>query len=189
MYRGRVSTWNLRDCHMADTLDALADHLGGAGVVVWAHNSHVGDARATAMGRRGELSLGQVARERHGDAARIVGLTTHAGTVTAARDWGDPAERRVVRPSLPGSLERLLHDAGVERGVLDLRDGFRPGERLQRMIGVIYRPETERRSHYVDATADEQFDVLVHVDETRALEPLERWSSVEQPAETYPFGV
>jgi erythromycin esterase-like protein len=138
----------------------------------------------------GELNLGQLARERHGDAVRVVGFTTHAGTVTAARDWGDPAERRIVRPSLEGSIERGLHDAGIERGVLDLLGGEALSEPLlQRMIGVIYRPESERLSHYVHARASDQFDVLVHVDETTAPDPLEAWSAVEEPAETYPSGL
>jgi erythromycin esterase-like protein len=190
MYRGRASSWNLRDTHMADTLDALHDHLDGAGIVVWAHNSHVGDARATSMGwERGEHNVGQLTRERHPGEVCIVGFTTHTGTVTAARDWGDAAERRVVRPSLGGSVERLLHDAGIDCGVLDLRDGLLSDRLLQRMIGVIYRPETERLSHYVEATAAEQFDVLVHIDETTALEPLEPWSAIEEPPELYPSGV
>ncbi|MFP5362294.1 MAG: erythromycin esterase family protein [Thermoleophilia bacterium] len=191
MFRGRASSWNLRDTHMADTLDALDEHLGGAGIVVWAHNSHLGDARATEMGDvRGEINLGQLARERHGDdAVCIVGLTTHAGTVTAARDWDAPAERRVVRPAREDSLERRLHDAGIRSGVLDLRGGLLAEELLQRMIGVIYRPETERWSHYVYAHAADQFDLLVHIDETTALEPLEPWSAHEQPAETYPTGL
>ncbi|HWC28055.1 MAG TPA: erythromycin esterase family protein, partial [Solirubrobacteraceae bacterium] len=185
-----ASSWNLRDTHMADTLDALHEHLDGAGIVVWAHNSHLGDARATSMGRdRGEHNLGQLARERHPGEVCIVGFTTHTGTVTAARDWGGPAERRIVRPSLDGSVERLLHDAGVDRGVFHLRDGPLDERLLQRMIGVIYRPETERWSHYVDAHVGEQFDVLVHVDETTALQPLEPWSSTEEPAETYPYGL
>ena len=184
MFRGRASTWNLRDTHMADTLDRLDAHVEGAGIVVWAHNSHVGDARATSMGlQRGELNLGQLARERHGDAVCIVGFTTHAGTVTAARDWDSPAERRVIRPSMPGSIERLLHDSGIERGMLDLRDGQLLDEELwQRMIGVVYRPETERFSHHLEARAAQQFDLLVHVDATRALLPLERWSADEAPA-------
>jgi erythromycin esterase-like protein len=190
MFRGRASSWNLRDTHMADTLDALATHLGGAGIVVWAHNSHLGDARATSMGREhGELNVGQLARERHGAEVCIVGFTTHTGTVTAARDWDAPAELRTVRPSLEGSVERLLHDAGIERGVLDLREGLLGDGVLQRMIGVIYRPDTERGSHYVDARPSEQFDVLCHVDVTSALEPLERWSATEEPAETYPRGL
>ena len=184
MFRGRANTWNLRDTHMADTLDRLDSHLAGGGIVVWAHNSHLGDARATAMSyQRGELNLGQLARERHGDAVRIVGFTTHAGTVTAARDWDGPAESRIIRPSMRGSLERLLHDDGIKRGMLDLGDGTLLGdERLQRMIGVIYRPESERFSHYVPARAARQFDFLVHVDTTRALRPIEGWSAVEELA-------
>jgi erythromycin esterase-like protein len=190
MFRGRASSWNLRDTHMADTLDALHDHLDGAPIVVWAHNSHLGDARATSMSsERGELNVGQLMRERHGDEVCIVGFTTHAGTVTAARDWDEPAERRAVRPSLPGSIERLLHDAGIEQGVLDLREQLLCEQLPQRMIGVIYRPETERRSHYLEARACEQFDLLVHVDQTRALAPLEAWAASEETAETYPFGV
>ncbi len=169
MFRGRASSWNLRDTHMADTLDALRDHLGGAGIVVWAHNSHLGDARATSMGAHGELNLGQLARERHGDDVFVAGFTTHTGTVTAARDWDGRGERRDVVPSLRGSVERRLHDAGVERGLIDLRAGALTGTLLQRMIGVVYRPETERWSHYVEADVTRQFDALVHVDETSAL--------------------
>jgi erythromycin esterase-like protein len=190
MFRGRASSWNLRDTHMADTLDALHDHLDGAGIVVWAHNSHLGDARATEMGSvRGELNLGQLVRERHQGDVCIVAFTTHGGTVTAARDWGVPAQRRVVRPSLEGSVERLLHDAGIECGLLDLRGGLLADELLQRMIGVIYRPEVELWSHYVYARTAQQFDLLVHVDETTALRPLESWSSLEKAAETYPSGL
>jgi erythromycin esterase-like protein len=180
MFRGRASSWNLRDTHMADTLDALGDHLDGAGIVVWAHNSHLGDARATSMGTSsGELNLGQLARERHGDDVCIVGFTTHTGTVTAARDWDAPAERRAVRPSLAGSIERLLHEQGIDRCVVDLRDHAGPLAEplLQCMIGVIYRPETERASHYVQARASEQFDLLCHVDETTAFEPARRCAS------------
>ncbi len=190
MFRGRSSSWNLRDTHMADTLDALHDHLDGAGIVVWAHNSHLGDARATSMSTdQGEINVGQLMRERHGDDVCIVGFSTHTGTVTAARGWDGPAERRVVRASLPGSLERLLHDGGIATGVLDLRDGLLREERPERMIGVIYRPETERFSHYTRARPGEQFDLLVHVDETTALEPLEPWSAQEEVADTYPSGL
>jgi erythromycin esterase-like protein len=190
MFRGRVSAWNLRDGHMADTLDALVDHLDGAGIVVWAHNSHLGDARATELSwAHGEHNLGQLARERHGTAVCSVGFTTHAGTVTAARDWDAPGEERAVRPSLEGSLERRLHDAGIERGVLDLREGALGEELLQRMIGVVYRPESERTSHYVRARAAEQFDLLVHVDETSAVRPLDAHPAGTAPAETFPSGL
>ncbi|MCA1689951.1 MAG: erythromycin esterase family protein [Actinobacteria bacterium] len=175
IYRGGPAAWNLRDAHMADTLDALAAHLGGAGIVVWAHNSHVGDARATEAGRLlGEQTLGQLARQRHGDAVRLVGFTTHSGTVTAAREWGGPAERWELRPSREGSLERLLHDRGVGAGVVDLRAAGRlpEGELLERMVGVVYHPEAEIWSHYMNVSPAGQFDLVVHVDETTALEPL-----------------
>lgn len=198
LFRGRVSSWNLRDSHMGETLEALVKHLDRDGrrsrIVVWAHNSHLGDARATAMGAGGELNLGQLVRQRHEGQAVLIGFTTHRGTVTAARDWGAPAERRNVRPSHPESYERLLHDAGLPAFLLDLRT---PAEtrraldepRLERAIGVIYKPETERFSHYFDARLSRQFDLVIHLDETRAVEPLERqagWEEGELP-ETFPF--
>ena len=196
MFRGRVSSWNLRDSHMADTLDALLDHLTNrngepAKVVVWAHNSHLGDARATQMGMAGEHNLGQLARERHDNAAFLIGQTTHHGTVTAASDWDAPGERKRVRPGLEGSYEALLHDVEHESFLLSLRDSDPRlnDSRLERAIGVIYRPETERQSHYFDAQLADQFDVVIHRDETTALEPLERtaqWDRGEAP-ETYPF--
>ena len=182
MFRGRHSSWNLRDTHMADTLDALAAHLerqGASGkVVVWAHNSHLGDARATQMGDAGELNLGQLVRERHGEeAAYLIGFTTHTGTVTAASDWGDPAERKRVRPGRDDSYEGLFHAAGIPRFWLDLRDDAALGTALsapllERAIGVIYRPETERQSHYFHARLADQFDAVVHLDETTAVTPL-----------------
>lgn len=200
MFGGRVASWNLRDEHMADTLDALRRHLAGRGqtpkIVVWAHNSHVGDARATEMGEGGELNLGQLARERYGDAVRLVGFTTYSGTVVAASDWGAPAETKQVRPALGGSHEELFHQTGVSRFFLPLtndgaaRDVMRE-RRLERAIGVIYRPETERLSHYFDTRLSDQFDAVVHFDETHAVEPLERetkWDEVEAP-ETFPSGV
>lgn len=206
MYRGRQSSWNLRDRHMADTLDAIEAHLRRTGrapkVVVWAHNSHLGDARYTDLARRGELNLGQLARERHGDAVRLIGFSTHTGTVTAAHDWDEPGRRRRVRPSLEGSFERAFHDAARERGVpraLLRMDGDadlmrRLAEpRLQRAIGVIYRPESERLSHYYDVALSLQFDALIHIDETtalRGLEPGEPWlRGMEEPPETYPSGI
>jgi len=198
MFLREVSTWNLRDRHMAETLEALAAHLGRGGVeakvVVWAHNSHLGDARATEMGRRGELNVGQLVRERHGEDAVLVGFTTHRGTVTAASDWGGHAERKNVRPALTGSYEALFHEAGIERFLLTLQDeaASHLGEpRLERAIGVIYRPQSERMSHYFDASLSDQFDVVLHFDATRAVEPLTvnaEWEAGEVP-ETYPFGV
>lgn len=200
MTSGRVESWNLRDRHMADTLDALLVHLRRRGqspkIVVWAHNSHVGDARATEIGEQGELTLGQLVRERHGTAARLIGLTTFTGSVIAASEWGGPAEIKRVLPALPGSCEELLHDAGVSRFFLPLTPGGEAAQvlgerRLQRAIGVVYRPEQERWSHYFHARLAQQFDAVIHFDETRAIEPLERvseWDEAEAP-ETYPSGV
>jgi erythromycin esterase-like protein len=195
MFAGRVESWNLRDTHMMETLEALLGHLrktaGEARAVVWAHNSHLGDARATQMGEMGELNLGQLVREAHPGDARLVGLTTHTGTVTAASNWDEPVERKRVRPSMPGSYERLFHETGVPRFQLllqdrDIREALQ-APRLERAIGVIYRPDTERLSHYFHARLADQFDAVLHIDETRALEPLEPWSldEVDLP-ETYP---
>ncbi len=199
MFRGRASSWNLRDRHMVETIEALVAHLNGSRqpkAIVWAHNSHLGDARATEMSERGELNVGQLIRERFGNEAVLVGFTTHHGTVTAASDWGEIAERKRVRPALPGSYEELFHEVGVPGFLIDLREGGRKIDilreaRLERAIGVIYRPETERLSHYFHARLPEQFDAIIHIDETRALEPLERtsvWDAGELP-ETYPFTV
>ena len=200
MFLRDVSSWNLRDHHMAKTLEALVTHLdrqaGRAKVVVWAHNSHVGDARATEMGQRGELNIGQLARERYGVEAILVGFTTHHGTVTAASEWGGPAERKRVRPALPGSYEVMFHVTRLARFLLTwpghdlLVEGLRDSQ-LERAIGVIYRPDTERLSHYFRARLPDQFDAVLHFDETRAVEPLERtakWEAGEVP-ETFPFGV
>jgi erythromycin esterase-like protein len=200
MFHGRTSSWNLRDTHMADTLDALQRHFQSRGregkIVVWAHNSHLGDARATEMGAGGEINLGQLTRERHGDDVVLVGFTTHVGTVTAAHDWGDSAQRMKVNPSLPGSIEHALHEAAPARCVLPLRgsaaaDAAREAldtALLERAIGVIYRPRTERQSHYFHARVGRQFDALYHFDTTRAVDPLERtgeWTT-DEPPETYP---
>ncbi|MFI5053814.1 MAG: erythromycin esterase family protein [Acidimicrobiia bacterium] len=200
MYRAEVSSWNLRDRHMAGTLDALVEHLDGqlprAKVVVWEHNSHVGDARATGMGTRGELNVGQLARQRYGGECLLVGLTTFDGTVTAATDWGGPAERKRVRPALAASHEAVLHECGPAPGYwLDTQQpavrAALVAPRLERAIGVIYRPETERASHYFDARLAEQFDAVIHLDHTRALEPLERTSRWDdgEPPETFPSGM
>jgi erythromycin esterase-like protein/pyrimidine operon attenuation protein/uracil phosphoribosyltransferase len=196
MFRGRVSSWNLRDSHMADTLDALLGHLAHrtgepAKVIVWAHNSHLGDARATQMGAAGEHNLGQLARQRHGDTVFLIGQTTHHGTVTAASDWDAPGERKRVRPGLPGSYESLFLGVGHDAFWLPLRgaDPRLNERRLERAIGVIYRPESERVSHYFDARLLDQFDAVLHHDETAAvvpLEPTEAWERGEMP-ETWPF--
>jgi erythromycin esterase-like protein len=200
MFRGRVSSWNLRDRHMMTTLEALIAHLdrqvSRSKLVVWAHNSHLGDARATEMGEAGELNLGQLVKERYRADSMLVGFSTFEGTVTAASDWGGPAERKQVRPALPSSYEALMHSTGLAHFLLMLGDdneavrGLR-ARRLQRAIGVIYRPDTERISHYFQARLPEQFDALVHLDQTRAVEPLEvsaDWRRGEVP-ETYPSAV
>ncbi len=200
MFRGRQSSWNLRDTHMAETVDALVAYLKRTGrepkIVLWAHNSHLGDARATEMGSRGELNVGQLIRQKYASEAVLVGFTTYTGTVTAATDWDDPGERKRVRPALPDSYELGFHETGLSRFFMNLRNGAghtsllsRP--HLERAIGVVYRPETERISHYFRANMRDQFDAVFHIDETRALEPLEkgeRWHEVEPP-ETFPSGI
>jgi erythromycin esterase-like protein len=185
MFRGSVLSWNLRDTHMGETLEVVARHLGDntgtAKIVVWAHNSHVGDARATGMGRAGELNLGQLVRERHPDDSFLIGFTTYSGTVTAASSWGGEAELKQVRPALEGSFEHLFHEWRPDdfwiplktRATSELDRG-----RLERAIGVLYLPETERSSHYFDAVLSDQFDAVIHVDRTAALRPLDptpRW--------------
>jgi erythromycin esterase-like protein/predicted phosphoribosyltransferase len=193
VFRGGVESWNLRDRHMAETLDALVGHLertrGPAKVVVWAHNSHLGDARATELGQAGELNVGQILRERYGHEVLLVGFSTHTGTVTAASDWGGPAERKRVRPALAGSWEELFHN--LQAPDLLLGTGDLQGRRLERAIGVVYSPETERISHYFHARLAGQFDMVLHIDATNAVEPLEPtrdWEAGELP-ETYPWGV
>ncbi len=203
MFRGRVSSWNLRDTHMLQTLAALEQHLrstrGSAPrLAVWAHNSHLGDASATEMGAQGEWNVGQLARERWGREAVLIGLTTYHGSVTAASDWDGPAERKRVHDALAGSCERLLHDSALPRLWLPLRD--QPAvaqllrqERLQRAIGVIYQPATERQSHYFHTQLPGQFDALVHIDRTHALQPLvpeRHWHEGEgELPETWPSGL
>ena len=197
MFGPRAASWNLRDRHMVETLEALipflARRIAIPRIVVWAHNSHLGDARATDMSARGELNVGQLVRQRHGDEAVLIGFSTYTGTVTAASNWDGPAERMVVRPALPESHEAAFHDVGLRNFLIDLAW---PGSaasgmtaaRLQRAIGVIYRPGTERLSHYYHAVLPAQFDFVMHYDTTRAVEPLERsarWARGEAP-ETYP---
>ncbi len=198
MFREHVNSWNLRDQHMAGTLDALAAHLSRDGspakLILWEHNSHLGDARATELGEGGELNLGQLARARYGDRAVLVGLFTNTGTVTAASEWDAPPERKRVRPALADSYEGLFHQLGVGNFMLTFHAGVASElerRRLERAIGVIYLPETERISHYFYADLTHQFDAVIHFDETRALEPLERtpqWETGEPP-ETYPTGI
>jgi erythromycin esterase-like protein len=201
MFQGRVSSWNLRDRHMAETLSALARHLEKrdgrtARIVVWAHNSHLGDARATEMGEEGEWNVGQLVRQEYGDEAVNVGFTTYDGTVTAASRWDAPAKLRRVNPALPGSYEALFHEVGHPRFLLSLEHGSDAAEilrapRLERAIGVIYRPDTERRSHYFDARLSDQFDHVIHLDRTSAVQPLDRGTGYDEGEvpDTYPTGV
>ncbi len=201
MFGGRVTSWNLRDQHMAQTLQALQAHLDRhdgepARIVVWAHNSHVGDARATEVGSDGQLTLGQLVREHYGDESRLVGFTTYTGTVTAASEWGGLAERKFVRPALNGSVEELFHEVDRPEFLVSAIISHAAREpldtvRLGRAIGVIYLPATERQSHYYHVRPGDQFDAIIHIDETRALEPLEvtsQWVAGETP-ETYPTGL
>ena len=200
MFQGKVSSWNLRDTHMFETLRGLRVHLGEANapqkVIVWAHNSHLGDARATQMGRDGEINLGQLCREGFLGKTCIVGFTTFDGTVTAASEWDGPAERKQLRPARFGSYEEVFHQVGYSRFLLNLKESRElafhlRGPHLERAIGVIYRPETELESHYLKCGLSEQFDFVIHFDHTRAVEPLERsieWDRAEVP-ETYPSGI
>jgi len=196
MYYGAVESWNLRDQHMFDTLERLLEFHGpGSKGIVWAHNSHVGDAAATEMGARGEHNVGQLSRARFAESAFLVGFGTDHGTVAAASDWDGPMEVKLVRPSHEASYERLCHDSGLKAFMLHLRDPARQAvrdeleaARLERAIGVIYRPESELQSHYFQACLPRQFDEYIWFDETGAVSPL---PSVIVPGvpETYPFGV
>lgn len=199
MFAGRDESWNLRDRHMAETLDALSRHLSAQGqrarIVVWEHNSHIGDARATEMSRFGELNVGQLARERYGRDAVLIGLTTFSGTVSAASKWDGPVERKCVRPALARSAESLFHAAGIPDFQLLSRPGGETADvlrepRLERAIGVIYRPETEQLSHYFMCRPADQFDAIIHIDRTSAVEPLEQTPEWQNPEpETYPTGL
>lgn len=202
MFLGHNESWNLRDTHMADTLDALREHLQNsnkreAKVVVWAHNSHLGDASATEMGEHGQHNLGQLMRQRHGrDKTFLLGFTTHDGTVTAASEWDGPAEKKSVRPSHAESYERILHDTGIGNFYLPLRGRRYVSEllevrRLERAIGVLYLPASERMSHYFYACLPKQFDAVIHVDTTTALRPLEAVVEAhrDEAPETYPTGM
>jgi erythromycin esterase-like protein len=197
MYYGDAESWNLRDTHMFETLTSVLDAKGpDSKAVVWAHNSHIGDASKTEMGAmRGELNIGQLCREQFGRESVLIGFGTHTGTVACASDWDEPMEVKHVNPSLPESYEYLAHNSGVPRFLLDLREGVHPSLRphlvepcLERFIGVIYRPETERWSHYSHCSLAQQFDAYVWVDETTAVTPLPTRQR-RGPDDTYPFGL
>lgn len=199
MYRGSVASWNLRDTHMFDTLVMLLDLYGPRSKgVVWAHNSHLGDASATAMGERGEHNVGQLVRQRYGPEARLVGFGTHAGTVAAASEWGGRMQVMDVRPSHPRSYERVAHESRVPNFMLHLRKPSDPAvrrrladPRLERAIGVIYRPETELQSHYFSASLPRQFDEWIWFDRSAAVTPIgeEHYEELAGMPETFPFGL
>jgi len=199
MFQGRVFSWNVRDQHMAETLNALMVHLSRRQarpkIVVWEHNSHLGDARATQMGESGEFNVGQLVRERYGRGAVLIGFSTYRGTVTAASDWDGPMERKVVQPALAESYEALFHQVGIPRFLLTWKEARVVDElrdrRLERAIGVIYLPKTERLSRYFYASLPAQFDAVLHFDDSHAVEPLDQlsgWETDDAP-ETYPTGV
>jgi erythromycin esterase-like protein len=182
VYQRNISSWNLRDQHMFETLEGIANHLKTksgkpAKIVVWAHNSHQGDARMTERAQVGEYNVGQLVRQRHGQASVLVGFTTYTGHVRAAREWGSYDERRRVRPALEGSYSALFHKTGIPNFLLILRGEGALSEalgtdRLERAIGVIYLPHTERRSHYFQARLSKQFDAVIHFDVTTGVAPL-----------------
>lgn len=208
MFFGDELTWNLRDQHFLRTVQAVEHHLSRRvdhpKLVLWAHNSHLGDARATDMGqRRGELNVGQLMRETYGEDKVVnVGFTTHTGSVAAVDEWESPVQLKQVRQSMPGSYEHLFHAVGFPRFAVDLKGGSPElwealeGPMLERAIGVIYRPRTERQSHYFYCNLPKQFDLVVHLDHTKALHPLEvsgpwesDWEAREDAPDTYPSGM
>lgn len=195
MYEGSTASWNLRDRHMFDTLQSLIERRGeGAKAVVWAHNSHIGNAAATAMGWQGEFNIGELCRTAYRSDAVLIGFGTDRGTVAAASDWDEPMQVKQVRPSRPDSHERVFLETGVACSLTDWRSGDRTlrevlsEPRLERAIGVVYRPETERYSHYFEAVLAEQFDAFVWFEETKAVAPLPAGHEKGVP-ETYPFGL
>lgn len=201
MFDRGISSWNLRDQHMMETVTWLDTYLSekykrASKIIIWAHNSHLGDARATEMGMRGEINLGQLIRENYPGEEFIVGFSTYTGTVTASSDWGGPAESKKVRAALKDSYEDLMHQTGLNQFILPLHTNFDlinllSLSRLERAIGVIYQPQTERQSHYLYANLPAQFDALIHIDNTSALRPIDAsqyWQPGEAP-ETFPVGI
>ena len=196
MYYGSRESWNLRDSHMFETLQSLLKYHGaGSKAIVWAHNSHVGDAAATEMSARGEYNIGNLCRKAYGNDVYIIGFGTDSGTVAAATDWDGPLEIKAVRAALDGSIERLCHGARASNFMLPLQPvraaGVAKGLNkplLERAIGVIYRPETELQSHYFQAVVPEQFDEYLWFDKTEAVHPIEA-HELEGLPDTYPFGL
>ena len=196
IYQGAAASWNLRDRHMFNTLEAVIAHRGvGTKAVVWAHNSHIGDASATAMGWNGEFNIGQLCRVSYGTDAVLIGFGTDTGTVAAASDWGADMEVKTVRPARPDSYEHAFRSTGLARTLTDWRGREKmqlanalSEPLLERAIGVVYRPETELASHYFEAVLADQFDAYVWFEQTRAVTPLGHEKPHGAP-ETYPFGL
>ena len=194
MYQGSENSWNLRDTHMFSTLTRLLERAGpDSKAIVWAHNSHIGNAGATAMGERGEINIGQLCRDRFGKDVASIGFSTSTGTVMAADDWGDPARVKQVIPARPDSWERVFEGTACRASFTNWRDDSDLQEaldhvRLERAIGVIYRPETERWSHYFEANLARQFDALVWFEQTEAVMPL-LGAAPEGAPDTYPYGL
>lgn len=200
MYKGYITSWNMRDSHMFDTLCSLLDFKSQntdrpAKIVVWEHNSHIGDARATSMSARGEHNVGQLCRSKFGDEAYLIGFGTHGGTVAAADNWGEPMQVKTIRPSMQGSWERVCHDTKIPAFMLGMRQ---PGSKIlrqrleeehpERAIGVIYRPQSELASHYFQARLGKQFDEYIWFDQTKAVTPLD-FEAMQGMPDTYPFGL
>jgi protein-L-isoaspartate(D-aspartate) O-methyltransferase len=196
MYYAANNSWNQRDQHMFETLQAVLAFRGAESkAVIWEHNSHIGDARATEMSARGEFNIGQLARQAYGDAAYLIGFGTDHGTVAAASEWGGPMEINRVRAAHMDSYERVCHEVQTDNFMLPLKKPLQEitrkrllAERLERAIGVIYRPDTELQSHYFYASLPRQFDEYIWFDETRAVEPLRREITGGMP-DTFPFGL
>ncbi|HCS64821.1 MAG TPA: erythromycin esterase [Cellvibrio sp.] len=198
MLDSRVNTWNLRDSHMFETLDNLYHYVSNrlkspAKIAVWEHNSHIGDARATYMRSIGQHNVGQLVRQDYGDDCKLIGFTTWSGTVTAASNWDGPAERKTVRKSLPNSIEDIFHRTHLDRFLLPMRGNIARAFQelyIERAIGVLYLPQSERTSHYFPCRLAIQFDAILHFDETTAIEPLDSTSEwIAGEADTFPFGV
>ena len=200
MFGGRVSSWNLRDEHMVETIAEtdrfLSKELGRpAKIIVWAHNSHIGDARATQQGFSGELNVGQLMRQKYPSEVFLLGFTTYSGYVTAASEWGAMTERKAVNPGLEASYEGLFHEVGLSRFMYIIKNNMAlqkvlPLRKLQRAIGVVYLPQSERRSHYFYTDLANQFDALIHIDTSNALKPLEKLTTFpeHEAPETFPSG-
>jgi erythromycin esterase-like protein len=195
MYRGAVESWNLRDRHMFDTLQMLMAHTRDARAVVWAHNSHVGNASATAMGWQGEFNIGELARKSYGDQAVLIGFGTDRGNVAAASDWGSDMQVMQVNPARDDSWEGAFRRTGLARTLTDWRGGAKTELTsalsevlLERAIGVVYRPQSELSSHYFQSVLADQFDAWVWFEETRAVTPLGHERPHGVP-ETWPFGL